>query len=45
MGDRNEHSDMIPYVIAWIVGLVIINLVWKWLMGGVGAIIEATPLR
>ena len=30
MSER-EHSDMIPYVIAGIVALVVAHLVWRWM--------------
>lgn len=32
MGE-DEHKDMIPYVIAGLVALVLIGIVWKWLRG------------
>lgn len=31
---EHEHSDMIIYVIAGLVALVLLNLGWKWLTGG-----------
>lgn len=44
MGDH-EHKDMIPYVIAGLVALVLINIVWRWMMGAyVEAIKDATTL-
>ena len=38
MGDRNDHSDMIPYVIAFLIALVLINILYRW---GVGSYVEA----
>ena len=37
MGERN-HSDMIPYVIGFLIVLVLINVLFRW---GVGSYIEA----
>ena len=45
MSER-EHSDMIFYVIAGLVALILMNLVLKWLTGAyVEAIKDATTLR
>lgn len=46
MGDRNDHSDMIPYVIAFLIALVVINvLMSKWTDGYVDAIEKVTGLQ
>ena len=43
---EHEHNDMVFYIIAGLVALVLINLVWRWLVGGYyNAAIDATPLR
>ena len=43
MDERNNHRDMIPYVIAGLVALVLMNLVWRWLRDGyIEAINKAT---
>ena len=45
MSER-ELSDMIFYVIAGLVAMVLMNLVWKWLTGAyVEAIKDAKTLR
>jgi uncharacterized YccA/Bax inhibitor family protein len=45
MGER-DNNDMIFYIIAGLVVLVLINLAWKWFTGGyVDAIKELTPMR
>ena len=43
MGEHNDNSDMVFYVIAGILALIVINLVWRWMTGGyVEAIKSAT---
>ena len=45
MGERN-HSDMIPYVIGFLIALVLINVLFRWGVGGyIEAIEKATGLK
>ena len=43
MGERNNHSDMIPYIIGGLVAMVLMHFVWRWLRDGyIEAINKAT---
>ena len=44
MGEHDDNSDMIFYVIAGLVALVLINLVWKWLTGAYVEAIQNAPV-
>lgn len=45
MGEDNDHSDMIPYVILFVILLVLINTVFKWWIGSwADAVDKATGL-
>ena len=46
MNEPNDHSDMIPYVIAFVIGVVVINVLFRlWRDSWVYAIEKATGLN
>ena len=46
MGEHNDHSDMIPYVIAFFILLILINTLFKWwIVSWFDAIKKATILN
>ena len=46
MSEHDDHSDMIPYVILFVILLILINTIFKWWIGSwADALEKATGLN